>query len=115
MHDEAIETVGRALVLGLRSDRLGLSITSQDVATKLFDLTVNDGPIAIKWLQKSVDVCEDGILGLRTATAVNTSPPNQVLANLRANASNYYNVLALKDPTKYAADLPGWLARLAQS
>jgi lysozyme family protein len=90
-------------------------LDSQGVAGKVLDLVVNCGPIALKWLQRSVDSCEDGILGIQTATAVNTSPPNQVLANLRANASNYYNVLALKDPTKYAADLPGWLARLAQS
>ena len=93
--------------------QIGL-LDDQMCATKVFDLTVNCGPIAIKWLQRSVDSCEDGILGIQTATAVNTSPPNQVLANLRANASNHYNVLALKDPAKYAKDLPGWLARLAQ-
>src|ERR1039458_1169142 len=39
-------------------------IDSQAVAAKVFDLIVNCGPIAIKWLQSAVDTCEDGLLGI---------------------------------------------------
>jgi lysozyme family protein len=88
-------------------------IDDQTLATKVLDLLVNVGPIVIRWLQKVVGVPIDGVLGTKTACAVNVLPPAQVLQALQATAASYYKSIAAENPELYAADLPEWLARLA--
>lgn len=91
--------------------RIGL-IENQELATKVFDLCINVGPRVILWLQDVVGVKMDGVLGRRTATAVNSRDQEAVLAVVKAKASAYYHQIVLNDPGKVGL-LTGWLQRLA--
>jgi len=84
------------------------------VAAKMLNLVVNVGPIAIKWLQATCDVCEDMVIGSQTVAAANAMNAASLLAGIRARGEHYYRALVAKNPEKYAKDLPGWLARLAK-
>lgn len=87
-------------------------IVDQELATKVFDLAVNVGPVtAIQLLQKAVGATVDGYLGPRTAAATNGLQPSGVLTQLRAQAEAYYRGLVARNP-KQAVFLDGWLARL---
>src|SRR5580692_2666746 len=55
----------------------GSSINSQRVASKLFDLAVNSGPVeASKLCQRAVSVNVDGVIGQQTVTAINSEDEN---------------------------------------
>jgi lysozyme family protein len=93
--------------------KLGL-IDSQEVAFKAFDLGVNCGQATvIKILQRAVGVPADGILGPRTAAAVNARTPKLVLQGIRTAGAQHYQELVERRP-EYAPCLEGWLARLAK-
>ena len=92
-------------------------IKDQDVATKVFDLSVNMGPAqAHKLLQRAVNwvsdagLVVDGILGPKTLLATNAAEPMKVLQALRFLAAEYYYSLA-KARTESRTFLFGWLNR----
>lgn len=101
-------------------DALGIwQLRDQDLADKVFDLSVNMGPRAIILLQQAVNdlrgrkvVDVDAILGPKTAAAVNTTNPDALLDKLRQVAEIRYKEIAALN-TVHKDNLPGWLARLA--
>lgn len=107
--------------------RIGL-IQDQALATKVFDLLVNMGgggwilsrekgtrelkDGAITLLQKCAGISSvDGILGPRTAQAVNGLDPQWLLKSFKQAACDHYQHLVLENPA-LATDLKGWLARV---
>ena len=84
--------------------------SGQDLANQLYDLAVNAGaPRTAEWLQESVGVTVDGVVGPATLAATNGyGSPEAVNMAVRAKAEAFYNV------AEPAADRPQWLARLAK-
>ena len=92
-------------------------IKDQDVATKVFDLSVNMGPSqAHRILQRAVNFVSnaglkvDGILGPKTFAATNAANPAKVLQVIRYKAAEYYHSLARKRKESREF-LLGWLNR----
>lgn len=91
-------------------------IENDDIATKLFDTAVNVGPKrAYRFLQKSLNLMgmkllEDGIIGSKTLTALNSVDSSKLLSVYRGVQSDYYKSLVAADP-KLAVFLRGWLRR----
>lgn len=99
-------------------------INDQDLANKVFDLTVNMGPGgpshdgALTLLQQAVNDCGgrctvDGQIGAETIGQINALDPDQLLTAYRARAKSRYEAIAAGNPN-VASDLSGWLARLAK-
>jgi len=66
-------------------------ITSQRVATKLFDAAVNMGPVrAVRLLQLAVNVQADGVLGVQTIAAVNAADEGSLMDEFKAQLAKYY-------------------------
>jgi len=87
-------------------------ITSQRVATKVFDLAVNMGEyVAVRLLQVSVGVIEagpliaDGKLGPQTIAATNAADEEKLMDELKAQACLYYAKIGKPE------FLLGWLRR----
>lgn len=92
-------------------------IADFDVATKVFDLSINMGPsTAHKVLQRALhaagrrDVKVDGIFGPKTLAATNEVDPRMLIGALRAEAAAYYRQLVKRDPD-LAVFEKGWLNR----
>ncbi len=91
-------------------------IKDQDVATKVFDLSVNMGPAtAHRLLQEALvflgySVAVDGILGPQTIGAANKADPKRLLQVLRWLAAHQYYRIAAQRPQSQAF-LMGWLKR----
>jgi len=105
------------------------AITDQDLADKVFDLTVNQGPggtyrgkvvkggitllqMAANILSRQTLLKVDGVMGPKTLAAVNSLRPQHVLAVYRALAGQHYLQIAEAN-TDMESNLPGWLVRLA--
>jgi type VI secretion system secreted protein VgrG len=98
-------------------------IDSQDVATKIFDLSVNVGPYrAHQLLQRSLravgyPVADDGQLGPHTFAAIraahDTGRDRQLVVALRMAAEGYYRRIVAKKPIM-GKFLVGWLRRAYQ-
>ncbi len=99
-------------------DRYGYGeIEDLNVATKIFDLSVNMGPSpAHKLLQRAVNwvseanLVEDGVLGSLTLKATNQADPQKVVEALRFMAARRYYELAKARPANRGF-LLGWLNR----
>lgn len=88
--------------------RLG-EIEDQQVATKMLDLAVNVGKVAaVKILQRALGCEVDGVLGIRTLTAVNGLIAPSVLSALRLEAIAYYASIPAAKSQPY---LRGWILR----
>ena len=91
-------------------------IKDQDVATKVFDLSVNMGPAtahrllqeALVFLDYPVEI--DGIIGPQTIAAANKADPRRLLQVLRWLAAHHYYRIAAQRPQSRAF-LLGWLGR----
>lgn len=88
------------------------AINNQRVATKLFDASVNMGPVrAGRLLQLALGAIEagpivaDGIVGSATIEAVNAADPDRLLDEYKARLVKYYCEL---DKPEF---LLGWLRR----
>jgi len=86
------------------------------LSIKIFDLSVNMGPInAHKLIQKALNceggnILEDGVLGSRTITTVNNSDISSLIKALIKEAENYYTNLVKEDPNQKKF-LNGWITR----
>jgi lysozyme family protein len=87
-------------------------IQDQALATKVFDLAINAGPkVAHRCLQRALravtgeKLIEDGVLGIKTLTAVNNVSSEVLLAAYRSEAAGFYR--SLRNPLYEA----GWLNR----
>jgi len=92
------------------------SIADQSLANKVFDLTVNMGPAALKLLQTAVNACGgqcavDGVLGPVSFAQINALDPVKLLAEFKAVTAERYRQIAANNP-QLAGDLTGWLSRL---
>lgn len=91
-------------------------IPDENVATQLFDLSVNLGIRAtIIVLQRAlrsvgINVVEDGLLGSQTLSGVIFSEPSNLLAAIKSEAAGYYRLIAAKNPQQQKF-LNGWLNR----
>ena len=98
------------------------SINDQDLANKVFDLTVNMGPGgnqrpgALTLLQAAVDACGgqctvDGILGPISIGQINALAAATLLAQYKQLIAQRYTAIA-EGNTELAGNLNGWLSRL---
>lgn len=90
-------------------------IADQDLANKVFDLTVNMGPAALKLLQQAVHdlgggCAIDGILGPDSIRQINGSDARRLLAQYKERARQRYDQIA--NSPLLASNLEGWLRRL---
>jgi len=90
-------------------------VHNQVLATKLFDLAVNVGCYAAnKIAQRAVrsatgiELSEDGIMGLRTLSAINMGKPDRLLPAIKSEAAGYYRAIHYKGSHDF---LTGWLNR----
>lgn len=103
-------------------------IQNQDVATKVFDMTVNMGPRAVTkkgeiigahiLVQRALaragrPVSLDGYLGVsESIPAINEVNPTKLLINIVLEQSERYKAIVKADPTKQRF-LAGWMKRAA--
>jgi lysozyme family protein len=87
------------------------SIDDQSLANKVFDLTVNMGPRALRLLQSAGGCVVDGVLGPISIAHINALDPVKLLADYKELAARRYAQIAVGNPL-LAGDLAGWLARL---
>ena len=98
-------------------DRLHIGgIRDQNLANKVFDLTVNMGPGALKLLQTAMNECGgscevDGVLGPLSIGQANRCDAAALLARYKQLAAARYTAIANGNP-KLAGDLSGWQERL---
>ena len=91
-------------------------IPDENVATQLFDLSVNLGirasTIVLQRALRSVgiNVVEDGLLGSQTLSGVIFSKPSNLLAAIKSEAAGYYRLIAAQNPSQQRF-LNGWLNR----
>ena len=91
-------------------------IPDENVATQLFDLSVNLGiramTIVLQRALRSVgiNVVEDGLLGFQTLSGVSFSEASILLAAIKSEAAGYYRLIAAKNPQQQKF-LQGWLNR----
>ncbi len=91
-------------------------IPDENVASQLFDLSVNLGiratTIVLQRALRSVgiNVVEDGLLGSQTLSGVIFSKPSNLLAAIKSEAAGYYRLIAAKNPSQQKF-LNGWLNR----
>ncbi len=98
------------------------AINDQDLANKVFDLTVNMGPGggshegALTLLQEAVNdsgghLTVDGKIGPQSIAQINSLDPVQLLAAYRERAKERYQQIAAAN-TDLSGNLNGWLTRL---
>ncbi len=86
-------------------------LSSEKVATYLFDQGVNRGPrVAVKALQAALGVGIDGALGPDTAQKANLAPEGPLIRSLVVESQRAYLAIWHADPTQ-GVFLAGWLAR----
>jgi lysozyme family protein len=91
-------------------------IEDENIAIKLFDLSVNMGiNQANKLIQRAlratgVSVFEDGIIGSVTLKAINKTDQTDLLAALKAEAAGHYRLIANLNPSQKKF-ITGWLNR----
>ncbi len=77
------------------------AITDQRVATKLFDMGVNEGVVtAIHVAQNAAGVLSDGVMGPKTIAAINAVAPEAMLDRLMLFAMRRYVAIVLTNHTQ---------------
>lgn len=114
-------TVPKADALGVatgiyRSDYwthvAGGQLKSQDLANCLLSFAVVSGPkSAIRLLQRSLDLVEDGVMGPQTIAAANQK---QCVDSCKEAICDHFRGIASSDPTQQKF-LQGWLNRVSLS
>lgn len=91
-------------------------IKDENIAIKLFDLTINMGAKqANKLIQRALrsiekEVADDGIIGPISLKAINDSDPKLLMAALKSESAGFYRLLAHQNTTQQKF-LKGWLNR----
>lgn len=86
-------------------------IYNQSVAEMLVDWYINSGNVAIKILQKLIQVRQDGIFGVMTLNALNVQYPQKIFEDLKEERRQFYYRLVEKNPSQKVF-LKGWLRRV---
>lgn len=88
------------------------SITSQDVANKIFDMAILLGTdTAVRLLQRAIGLIQDGKFGPLTLAAVNNMYPALLLAKYKSALLNHFMWIVQQDPTQKVF-LEGWETRI---
>jgi lysozyme family protein len=108
MRDIPMDVVARIYRKGywdaVRADEL-----PQAVRYAVFDGAVNSGPAqSIRWLQRAVNVKDDGVIGPQTLLAVRTQNPEVLLRRLLAQRLKFMAGLS-----NWPAFSRGWARRIA--
>lgn len=106
-------TVAQAEAIYLRDFWLFGGITTQAVATKLFDAYVNMRHDAIKIAQRIVSAVVDGSYGPHTEATINAMNPSDFLWEFRHDLAAHYQAIVAANPSE-GKFLPGWLRRANQ-
>lgn len=86
-------------------------LNDQDVAWKVFDLSVNIGKVhAVKILQRAVGTNVDGVYGPNTERVANGHLEGSLTPLIRAAAEEYHKQIVVTHPND-AAFLKGWIRR----
>jgi lysozyme family protein len=86
-------------------------IDSQEIANWIYDKSVNmGGGAAVKLLQRALCLNDDGVFGPLTLAATNKADPVELRADLKEQATAYYEKIVENDPSQKEF-LAGWLAR----
>ena len=88
------------------------AVSSQPLATKIFDMDVNMGGAAIRILQTCLGVVADGVWGPNTCDACNAAG-DSLLNDYRLALGRHYQNIVLANPAM-GQFLAGWLRRAAQ-
>ncbi len=84
---------------------------AQAVATKIFDMAVNMGPVrAHKMLQQAVQLPQDGILGPKSFGEANAAPVLKLIIRVQDIQAQFYRDIAKSHPDRVKF-LNGWIAR----
>jgi lysozyme family protein len=90
---------------------LNLDALPDAIRFPLFDAAVNSGPEqAVKWLQRAVDVVDDGILGPMTVHAAQRANPLKVAAYMTGERLDFMTSLPI-----WAQFGRGWARRIASN
>jgi lysozyme family protein len=108
MRDIPMDVVARIYRKGywdaVRADEM-----PQEVRYAVFDAAVNSGPgQAIRWLQRAVNVKDDGVLGPQTLLAVRMQNPEVLLRRVLAQRLKFMSGLS-----NWPAFSRGWARRIA--
>lgn len=77
----------------------------------LFDAAVNSGPVqAVKWLQRAVNILDDGIVGPKTLYTVSAAEPHYVCKRFNAERLRFMANLAT-----WPSFGRGWARRIADN
>lgn len=87
-------------------------INSQEVANLLFDYNVHSSSLAIKAIQRLVNVTPDGVMGAGTVAAINASDPAKLHEALKTERTALLKTLSSKPGQEQFRD--GWIARMAK-
>ena len=87
------------------------SILNQSVANILVDWVWGSGKWGIIIPQRILGVVQDGIVGVRTITALNAANQKDLFDRVFAARKKYFEDVIAKDPTQ-AKFRNGWLRRL---
>ena len=90
-------------------------VSSQVVATKIFDMCVNMGPKAHILVQRALNdlgakLPVTGYFGPMTVGVLNSMAPANIVAALKSESADMYRLIVQKNPSQ-AKFLNGWLAR----
>lgn len=93
------------------------SIQDEQIAIKVFEMTVNCGPSAShRAVQRacranSMPLLEDGVLGSKSLSAINAiTPARSLLTSIRSEIAGYYRLILSKHP-EFEQYRAGWLRR----
>jgi lysozyme family protein len=93
-------------------------ISSQSLATKVFDMTVNMGSRqSHKLLQRTLrafgrPLNDDGIIGKKSLFAINQTDPYCLLAAYKCQCEGFYRLLVAEKPQTRSDFIDGWLNRV---
>lgn len=90
----------------------GDKIKDQKVAEILFDGFVNCGRNGIKLMQRVLNIQDDGIVGPKTLSEINSANAKDLFERYKIERAIYYNNLTVRSPSMKVF-LNGWLNRLS--
>lgn len=102
--DDAMAIYDRLYWMKVSADEL-----PEAVRFDVFDAAVNSGPRqAIKWLQRALDVQDDGVIGAQTLTAAKAADGAKLAAKF-----NGYRLMFMTDLPTWSSFGKGWARRIA--
>ena len=87
------------------------NIKSQSVAEIMVDWTYNSGSWGIRIPQRILRLKEDGIVGIKTITAINTMDPQTLFTSIKQARIKFYNDIVINHPDQKKF-LKGWMNRI---